>query len=126
MGAAIDAISTIEGHQSLGKTLNTFAGNCREIVAKHEGTLIFAGGDDVLALLPLHQAIACARALNRSFHETVELPLQKTLANVPGRKPASLSVGIGISHCREPMSDARALARKAEGIAKKVPGKNAF
>ncbi len=35
----------------------------------HSGVTIYAGGDDVLALLPLDRAIACAQALRRIYGE---------------------------------------------------------
>ncbi len=112
MGKAIDGINSIEGHLALGKALNTFASDCRPIVEKHHGSLIFAGGDDVLALLPLHTAVACARELRERFIQVGH--------------GTSLSVGLGFSHCREPMSEARALAKRAEGLAKAHPGKDAL
>ncbi len=126
MGAAIDAIGTLQGHQKLGLALNAFALGCREIVESHRGTLIFAGGDDVLALLPLNRALECARALHDAFQEQVELAVARQIPAGPERPPTSLSVGIGIAHCREPMSEARALAQRAEATAKRIPGKNAL
>ena len=37
------------------------------IVADHGGTLIYSGGDDVLALLPMATAVRCARELEKTF-----------------------------------------------------------
>lgn len=39
----------------------------RRIVEAHDGRLLYAGGDDVLALLPADNALACARALRAAF-----------------------------------------------------------
>lgn len=39
----------------------------RRIVEAHHGQLIYSGGDDVLAMLPADQAIACARGLRLAF-----------------------------------------------------------
>lgn len=39
----------------------------RRIVEAHDGRLIYAGGDDVLAILPASSALACARALRAAF-----------------------------------------------------------
>lgn len=118
MGAAIDAIDTIEGHQRLGEALNGFAESCRDIVEGHHGSLIFSGGDDVLALLPLHRCLEAAVALREAFLARVGS------FGAPGA-PVSLSVGIGIAHCREPMGEARELARRAERMAKQS-GRNAL
>ena len=120
MGAAIDNIGNQQDHVALAAALNAFAGGCRKIVEEHQGTLIFSGGDDVLALLPLHQALACSRALASEFKGKVGR--YKTQNN----HSPTLSVGLAISHCREPMSEARALAERAEKMAKSHPGKNAL
>jgi CRISPR-associated protein Cmr2 len=49
--------------------LNAFteAAAVPKIVAEHNGMLIYAGGDDVLALLPLEDALACAAALRKQY-----------------------------------------------------------
>jgi len=38
-----------------------------DIVSRHHGTLIYAGGDDVLALLPTTTVLACARELKETY-----------------------------------------------------------
>lgn len=123
MGKAINGIPTLEGHQAFGMALNKFAMGCRDIVTRHQGTLIFSGGDDVLALLPLHTAVACARELAGDFARQVQPVADAHWRPTPGESDAqapqtTLSVGIGVSHSREPMSDARELAKRAEKLAK--------
>lgn len=123
VGASIDAAKAPELHRALAADLNAFAEGCRGIVGEHRGTLIFSGGDDVLALLPMHTALACARELAKMF--------QKCMAKYgferdKVRVAPSLSVGLAVSHAREPMSEARKLAERAEKAAKGHPGKNAL
>jgi CRISPR-associated protein Cmr2 len=118
MGAAIDALTSPAAHHEIAKALNTFADRCRGIVEEHRGSLIFSGGDDVMALLPLHTALDCARALAVAFAR------QLSRFQTP-EGPPTLSVGLGISHAREPMSEARRLAQRAEKRAKEG-GKNAL
>lgn len=110
MGAAIDGLREMADQQQLGAALDGFAGACSDIVRRHRGTLIYAGGDDVLALLPLHRALAAARDLSDAFHTLV--------GPAAGGEAVSLSVGLAISHCQEPMSEAHALAKRAETLAK--------
>jgi len=111
MGEIIRQKKTAEAHRALSTQLDAFAQSARGIVDQHDGCLIYSGGDDVLALLPLHQAIECARALAQRF------------TDVTG---ATLSAGLAIVHCTASMGAALELARDAEKIAKKYPGKNAL
>jgi len=56
------------GHLQFSEALAHFARFCvRPVVEVFEGRLIYAGGDDALALLPADTALACARALRWAF-----------------------------------------------------------
>jgi CRISPR-associated protein Cmr2 len=119
MGKAIDHQQTVDNHRALSQTLAGFANRVRTMVEQHEGALIYAGGDDVLALVPLHAVLECATALAESFNKCMqEFSFEDT--------PVTLSVGIAVAHHIEPLTDALNLARRAEQSAKKVPGKNAL
>lgn len=55
-------------HLQFSEALGNFALRCvAPIVEAYDGRLIYAGGDDVLALLPADTALACAADLNRAF-----------------------------------------------------------
>ncbi|NLH73744.1 MAG: type III-B CRISPR-associated protein Cas10/Cmr2 [Verrucomicrobia bacterium] len=55
-------------HLQFSEMLANFGNFCvRRIVEAHDGRLVYSGGDDVLALLPAHQAIPCAIALRAAF-----------------------------------------------------------
>jgi CRISPR-associated protein Cmr2 len=55
-------------HAAISEALTNFAMRIAPgIVSCHKGELIYAGGDDVLALLPTETAIACAEDLQRAF-----------------------------------------------------------
>ncbi|WP_298819068.1 type III-B CRISPR-associated protein Cas10/Cmr2 [Chloroflexus sp.] len=126
MGATIDHQSTIDGHIELSRRLSKFAAQARSIVEEHEGSLVYAGGDDVLAFLPLHTLLRCAQELHRQFAAVIN-PAGVTVqfTDAEGHAP-TLSVGIAIVHHLEPLSDALAMARAAERAAKAVAGKNAL
>jgi CRISPR-associated protein Cmr2 len=115
MGKAIDGLSGMQQHQDLGKALSDFASNCREIVERQGGSLVYSGGDDVLALLPLHTALRCADALQVDFAERIQKWCLPCTAESP--RP-TLSVGLAIAHHLSPMADALELARRAEKLAK--------
>lgn len=123
MGKAIDAQDGIGKHQALSTQLTQFAKHVQHIVEVHSGSLVYAGGDDVLAFMPLHTVLDCARTLAKDFEGRMSSPQKFT--DTHGNTP-TLSVGIAVVHHLEPLSDALELARRAEKLAKRVPGKNAL
>lgn len=112
MGQAIDHVSSARGHRKLSQTLAGFAGEARDTVQAHGGSLVYAGGDDVLAFMPLHRVLSCASVLARQFAERMD-----AYPTAAGLKP-TLSVGIAVAHHIEPLSDTLTLARRAERAAK--------
>ncbi len=120
MGEAIDTQNTQDKHREISQALSQFASNVREIVPKHKGSLVYAGGDDVLAFVPIHTVLDCAFELNQNFKEEL-----KDFSNKENISP-TLSVGIAIVHHLDPLSDSLNLARAAEKSAKSVAGKNAL
>lgn len=119
MGRALDAIKTMEGQNAAGEALNRFAVACREVVAAHHGSLLFSGGDDVLALLPLTTAVSCSRMLADRFRLEVQPVLDGHGSAGADLPPASLSVGLALVHHMEDMGHARQLAGRAERLAKR-------
>lgn len=106
MGQALDALADPEAHRAFSQKLACFAAVVRCIVEQqHCGSLVYAGGDDVLAFLPVADAVSCADWLRRLF------------AAVMGGV-ATLSVGIGIGHVMEGMAALLELGRAAERLAK--------
>lgn len=70
-------------HLQFSEALANFALQCaRPIVEAHDGRLIYAGGDDVVALLPADSALACARALSLAF--TGDERIREQLREVAG------------------------------------------
>lgn len=120
MGEAIDSQNTPEAHRNISNALSRFASNVRKIVAEHKGSLVYAGGDDVLAFVPIHTILDCAFKLNQNFKEEL-----KNFSNKENISP-TLSVGVAIVHHLDPLSDSLNLARAAEKAAKSVDGKDAL
>jgi CRISPR-associated protein Cmr2 len=128
-------------HASLSAALSTFAWRCVRWVVeeRHFGRVVYAGGDDVLALLPLIEAIPAARELYALFtgHAEVQggdlrikndsngfLKWEGEILLVPGPN-ITLSAGLAVVHHLYPLDAALAAAREAERVAKAVPGKAA-
>jgi CRISPR-associated protein Cmr2 len=119
MGKAIEQLTTPEQHRELSGALAEFSARAREIVERSRaGELVYAGGDDVLALLCLTDALACAQALREAFDEQLRpFAAKHRLATAP-----TLSVGLGIAHRTEGLGDIIALGHRAEKLAKNKPG----
>lgn len=125
MGRVVDAQTTPEAHRAVSRKLAAFAARAREIVADHAGFPIYAGGDDVLALTPLHTLLDCAEALHSAFAGAVGM--YRSASDEAGTTVApTLSIGIVIAHHLEPLTDVLTLARQAEKTAKGLPEKDAL
>jgi len=112
MGAAIGNLGTAEDNRKFSQKLADFARMARGIVVKHFGALVYAGGDDVMAFVPVDQCLVCARELHEAFGEELK-------GTVAGEQKPTLSVGIAIGHSMDPLEDLLGFARAAEGAAKK-------
>lgn len=120
MGNALGTLKTLEQHQEFSRVLAEFADRqvepiisdiCwREDGSPGAGVLVYAGGDDVLALLPLSKAIHCAQELRKAFENTA----QKAL---PGGR-MTMSAGLSIVPHKLPFDMGLEMARKAEDTAK--------
>lgn len=62
-----EQMSKVANQQVISDGLEKFTREVEEIVQQQSGFLIYAGGDDVLAILPLEFAMQCALALRRHY-----------------------------------------------------------
>jgi CRISPR-associated protein Cmr2 len=117
MGKIIDALARqsngLQQHKTLSLALSHMAPNVRSILIKHTGIRIYSGGDDILAILPLHTAIQCVSELATQFRDNLQ-----GFSNDEGKAP-TLSGGLAIVHHLHPLGDALRIAREAEKRAKK-------
>ncbi len=116
MGVLFSRADKAENSREISLRLHEFASEVRGIVRCHRGHAIYAGGDDVLALVPLEQALDCSRALAESFKDKLNTIAEK-MGLAENERP-TLSVGIGIGHLMEPLGSLRARADRAEHHAK--------
>jgi CRISPR-associated protein Cmr2 len=80
----------------LSSALAEFTLGVPEIVASHNGSLVYAGGDDVLALLPLEDALACALALRKEY--------MRCFAKHDIPDGYSISAAINFAHMKLPLT----------------------
>ncbi|OCS91025.1 type III-B CRISPR-associated protein Cas10/Cmr2 [Caryophanon latum] len=105
-------------YQDVSKKLAKFAGRkVPEIVEKNnKGVLVYAGGDDVLAFMPVPEALQIAQQLRFAFSDE-----QGGLG-----KNATASAGLVVAHVKAPLQLLLDEVRKLEKKAKAYPNKNAL
>ncbi|MCG8554130.1 MAG: type III-B CRISPR-associated protein Cas10/Cmr2 [Proteobacteria bacterium] len=115
MGRAIDRLGSAADHRTFSEALTQFAGEARSVIEQnHRGALVYASGDDVLAFVPLPEALSCADDLRKSFAGA----MASACKSIAAEERPTLSVGLGIGHVMESMGDLLALGRQAERDAK--------
>lgn len=124
MGTTIDEITTENGHRLFGKYLSQFASQVGELIESKGGSLIYSGGDDVMAYLPLHTLLECVQAVRSCFAESMDKALE-AIGVAPTNLP-TFSAGVAIVHHSAPLGGALAIARSAERMAKSEGGRNAL
>lgn len=130
VSAALRRSVTSGYHLQFSEALANFASKIAgKIVEKHGGSLIYAGGDDVLAALPAKTALKCAEELRNAFRgengwtSPSDNPNDRIM--VPGAH-ADVSCGIAVAHYKYPLQRAVEEARRAEGRAKNNYKRGAF
>lgn len=116
MGEFLSRADHADRARAISQALHGFASGVPGIVREHRGHAIYAGGDDVLALVPLAQALDCSRKLAEAFQDSLRGIATKM--RVPADERPTLSVGLGIGHLMEPLGALRARAERAEHAAK--------
>ena len=106
-------------HKVFSGKLAIFSNECAgNIVRKYNGQLVYAGGDDVLAMLPATKVFDCVCKLREKFQKKVGADKSGALADV--------SCGIAIAHEKYPLQRMVKEAQAAEKRAKNDYGRGAF
>ncbi len=117
MGQTISQAKDWEAHTDISSKLNEYTTKVRQIVNENYlGKLIYAGGDDVLALANLTDLLNILRDLRSKFPNL----------NNGGNPASTASAGVCIAHCKAPLGDVLHRARTMERAAKSVDGKDAL
>ncbi len=107
------------GGECVSKALTRFVNDVPEIVDTHNGNTVYAGGDDVLAMLPITGAMACARELSRAY--------RNAFADTHTHSTATLSAAVVFSHIRLPLSQILSEAhRLLDSVAKERNGRDSL
>jgi CRISPR-associated protein Cmr2 len=84
------------GGERVSRVLADFTAQVPDLVRRHDGVVIYAGGDDVLGMLPVRSALACARALSLAYRRAFE--------QGAGAGQATLSAAVVLAHVRAPLT----------------------
>ncbi len=117
MGKIIDEQKNVNDHRDLSRKISEFAETVPDIIKSSHGTCIYAGGEDILAYLPLHEALKCAEVLNEKFSNHMSQYKSNNAS-------CTLSGGLVIAHHLTPLHEVIKLAHEAERISKSRDGKN--
>ena len=105
VGDRIRTFQSAGEHNGFSEKLGRFAlEEVKPVVEIYDGRVIYAGGDDVVALLPSDTALACAESLQHAFLKTTG---------------CDASAGIAIAHFKSPLQDVVRAAQMAEKRAKR-------
>jgi CRISPR-associated protein Cmr2 len=120
MGETLSRLISADEHRTFSRELSRFAGEARRIVNDHGGVLVYSGGDDVLAFVPVDRCLECARELYDKFGEMMDALVAKLNAGRRERLDAkmTLSVGIAVAHFLDNREDLLEYGRTAEKHAK--------
>ncbi len=115
MGKCVGSARSAADHEAITRAVSGFADSAIKILAAHDGQAIYAGGEDVLGMIPMASALSAPSELAQAFKEAVD--------GLPGHidRP-TLRVGVVIAHMLEPLGTLRDWAQKAEAFAKGEAG----
>lgn len=122
MGRVLEEARTADpgaGEGRVSRALASFAGGVAGIVSRHHGYTVYAGGDDVLALMPAPGALACAEDLAAAYTRAFEELGLST--------PATISGGLVFAHYKAPLRNVlRHAHHLLDAVAKEATGRGAL
>jgi len=112
-------LSKLDGPETLSKCLGEFTGKVKDNVSAYDGRAIYAGGDDVLAMLPAENVQQAAEKLARCYAASFQ--------NTSAAEHATLSGAIVYAHWKFPLRRVIEIAHNLlDNIAKERTGRDAL
>jgi CRISPR-associated protein Cmr2 len=120
MGEKLNQMQDSKDQKAVSEALRLFAVEVQQVVEDgHGGRVVYAGGDDVLALLPVESALTAADDLRQAYERVFQ---RVDLAD----KGFTLSGSIAIAYHQAPLGGVLTAAREAEHAAKNDYNRNAL
>jgi CRISPR-associated protein Cmr2 len=109
-GDHMGALIRQHGAANITAALTAFSAETPAIVRQHDGECVYAGGDDLLALLPLDTALACAAAIRQHYLHTFTTATAAAVPSINERSeqtpPRPAASGIGEAQRSQPAATA--------------------
>lgn len=119
-GDSIGRLIRAHGAEKITPAMTAFSGQAPGIVAEHDGICVYAGGDDLLAMLPLDRALNAAAAARHAYRKAFE---DQGITNPDG----TISAGLVFAHYRSAFSRVLAYAHELlDDVAKDGAGRDAI
>ena len=107
------------GRTTVGGALSAFTRRVTGIVSDHDGVVVYAGGDDVMAMLPVPRALACAASLSQAYASAFK--------DADATAAATLSAAVVFAQIRVPLGAVLAEARRLlDNVAKDANGRDSL
>jgi CRISPR-associated protein Cmr2 len=119
MGKLLGSVGEQDEHVNISKTLSHFSRSVAPVIVeqKYPARLVYAGGDDVMALVPLRDMLKLSNEVQQAY--------QDAMKDAP-HQPVTMSAGIALAHHLDPFSYVLREARRAEDQAKERYGRRAL
>lgn len=135
-GDSLRELLRVGGARRVSEALNRFTAQVPGIVESRSGVTVYAGGDDVLAMLPVPAALDCARELAAAYRASWDMG-PDLLHPAPQSSPApggsaggvepTLSAAVLFAHARVPLSTALSEVRRLlDDVAKEGNNRNSL
>lgn len=92
-GDSMGKLIRAHGAERITPALTAFSGRAPGIVAEHDGVCVYAGGDDLLAMLPLDSALNAAAAVRKAYRDAF------AVHGITG-EDGTISAGLVFAHYR--------------------------
>ncbi len=90
-----DQSTKLKNIKKLSCVLGKFTSEVEKIIKKYDGVLVYAGGDDVLALMPLTTVIPAAMDIEKEY--------EKKMKELSKEKTYTMSAGVVFSNFTDPL-----------------------
>ena len=114
-------MSILDNQAPISDALKDFTDSVPKLVSQHCGFLVYAGGDDVLAILPLERVFACAIQIREHYQKCFQATKNQAIAN------STISAAVEFAHIKMPLTKIlRDAHRLLDNVAKEGCGRDAI